>query len=707
MFKLERRLFIGIVIFAVVIISRGPQSLRGDALHYVATSESLAHDFDLDLSNQYGAAVEGRPYTPADDAPLRRSRNGSLYPPPHIGLPLALTPVYLAAEAAASALPDGLLQALRWNRANAFRDILSLAMVLLYAWTAVLTLRIAKRLRPDGRAATAATIVAFMTPPLLTMSFLVFPEVPAAFLGVWFLGEQLRRQPRPLVRFVPLALLPWLHPDYVAISALGIGWILWRDRRAPGGWRALAPGAAIPLASALAYALLSWWTSAANEGPPVPSWGLALVVTGAARGFAGLLMDHDFGLLTIAPFWAFAFVGAARLRHTVAGYVAFASTVFFSLSCLAAFSGEWWGGYSPPARLLVPALPLLVPMLAEGFGSVARGPRRWLLYAAVGWAATLTVVFVDKPINLWTDPRASRGLMAAAFDRFGESPTEAPVLDVEAFMRAVREGDLESVVAAVDRGIDPARGLDEAARNNRPEVLSFLLDKGAGGLDAARALAWTRARHDPVGTGILEAAGVDVNAANEFGETALIFALKSGALAQAELLLDNGADPNAATRTGTTPLLAAVTSRNEDMVAAVVAAGAAIDAVDRDGWTTLLAAASDGSTEIVALLIDAGADVDRASELGWTPLLSASYAGNTGVVELLLGADADVDFRSQVGKTPLIRAAQRGHLEIVAILLRAGADPTLRSEGLDALAWARLGGHDEAAAVLEGALADG
>ena len=708
MSKLERQLFIGIVIFAIVIISRGPQSLRGDALHYVAISESLAHDFDLDLSNQYGAAAAERPYTPADDAPLRRGPNGSLYPPPHIGLPLALTPVYLAAEAAARALPDGFLQALRWNRANAFRDILSLAMVLLYAWTAVLTLRIAKRLRPHGHAATAATIVAFLTPPLLTMSFLVFPEIPAALLVVWFLGEQLREPPRSHVRFVPLALLPWLHGDYAAISVLGIGWILWTDRRAPGGWRALAPGAAIPLGSALAYALLSWWTSAANAGPAVPRWGPALVVAGAVRGFAGLLMDRDFGLLTIAPFWAFAFSGAAGLRRAVAGYVVFASTVFLSLSCLAAFSGEWWGGYSPPARFLVPALPLLVPMLAEGFGSVARGRSRWLLYAAVGWAVMLTLVFASKPINLWTDPSASRGLMAAAFGGSGEAPPlEASALDVEAFVRAVREGDLESVAAAIDRGIDPGRGLGEAARNNRPEVLSLLLEKGAGGLDAARALAWTRALHDPVGTGILEGAGADVNAANGFGETALMFAVENGALARVELLLENGADPNAATRTGATPLLAAVESRNEDIVAAVVAAGAEIDAADRDGWTALLAAARSGLTEIVALLIDAGADVDRASELGWTPLLWASYEGDIGVVELLLGAGADVDFHSKAGKTPLIRAAQQGHLEIVEVLLRAGADPAQRSDGLDALAWARLGGHDEVVAILEGALADG
>jgi ankyrin repeat protein len=647
MSKLERRLFIGIVIFAIVIISRGPQSLRGDALHYVAISESLTHDFDLDLSNQYGAAAAERPYTPADDAPLRRSPNGSLYPPPHIGLPLALAPVYLAAEAAARALPDGFLQALRWNRANAFRDILSLAMVLLYAWTAVLTLRIAKRMRPAGRAATAATIVAFMTPPLLTMSFLVFPEIPAALLGVWFLGEQLREPPRSHVRFVPLALLPWLHGHYAAISVLGIGWILWTDRRAPGGWRALAPGAAIPVASALGYALLSWWTSAANPGPAMPRWGPALVVAGAVRGFAGLLMDRDFGLLTIAPFWAFAFSGAASLRRAAAGYVAFASTVFLALSCLAAFSGEWWGGYSPPARFLVPALPLLVPMLAEGFRSVARGPSRWLLYAAVGWAAMLTLVFVSKPINLWTDPSVSRGLIAAAFGGPRDAPaaeTSAP--GVEAFVRAVREGDPESV-------------------------------------------------------------GADVNAVNEFGETALMSAVENGALAQVELLLENGADPNAATKTGTTPLLAAVDSRNEDIVAAVVAAGAEIDAADRDGWTALLAAARNGPTEIVALLIDAGADVDRASELGWTPLLWASYEGDTGVVELLVGAGADVDFHSKAGKTPLIRAAQRGHLEIVEVLLRAGADPAQRSDGLDALAWARLGGHDEVVAILEGALASG
>lgn len=630
--------------------------MRGDAPHYVAVSHSIIHDFDLDLRNQYDPDAE--PFFNTGDSAntVTAGRSGRLYPRPAIGLPIVLLPAYVAAEAIAAVLPESLLSAARWNRAIALRDLLSLAMAVLYAWTAVLTLRLTKRIRPDGRAATVATIVAFLTPPLLSMSFLVFPEIPAAFLGVWFVSEQLRADPRRHRRMIPLALLPWLDLRYAAISLIGLAWVLREERQEQRDVRSLAATMALPFTSVAAYILLSAWMFGSSLGFG-PGQQIALAVAGAIRGSVGLLLDGDFGLLVLAPFWVFAIAGVPELRRDSPRYAAFASLAFLATWGSAAFSAEWWGGYSPPARHLVPVLPLLVPMLAAGFARLAAGAGRWLVYAGVAWAAMVSSVLVTTPINLWTDPINSRGLL-------------------------------------------------EVMRSNQPTFPTLSANGGAPGPGAARTLARARARGNQENARLLEAAGVDIEAANDWGETALVLAARAGNADELELLLGGGADPNATANTGETALMEAAASGDAEIVSILIGAGADLDAIDRDGWTALLAAAHAGHNEIVLALIEAGADVDRASELGWTPLLSAAYDGHLELVTALVAAGADVNISSSGGKTALIRAAQRGHLEIVRTLLGAGADAT-HSVGGDALTWARLGGHDEVVAELQGWTRDG
>ena len=461
--------------------------MRGDAPHYLAVSHSLIHDFDLDLRNQYDPDGEPFFYTGDLASTARAGRDGRLYPRPNVGLPVALLPAYVAAETIAAVLPESFLNIVSWDRSIAVRDLLSFGMAILYAWTAVMTLRIAKKIRPDGKAATVATIVAFATPPLLAISILVFPEIPVAFLGIWFLSKQLRGDSPGYLRTIPLALLPWFDVRYVAISLVGLAWIMWEARRQSRDFRSLAAIVTLPLASAAAYLVLSAWMFGPSLG-----FGsgreIALVAAVAMRGAVGLLLDADFGLLVIAPFWLVAIAGAPEVRNEFPGYATFASLAFLATWGLAAFSEEWWGGYSPPARFLVPVLPLLVPMLTAGFARLAVGSGRWLVYAGIGWAVMMSWVLVRAPINLWTAPSMSRGLVAASFIgawRSEQLPTSD--VDIAAFREHIRAGDLESVAAALDRGIDPARGLSVAVRRNQPAILSLLVDRGASGTEAARA----------------------------------------------------------------------------------------------------------------------------------------------------------------------------------------------------------------------------
>ncbi len=209
----EIRLAAGLLVIAVLLISRGPGSMSGDAPHYLAVSHSLVHDFDLDLANQYepGTNFLFRT-TPGEHA--RLGRGDRLYPFHSIGLSVLMAPAFLVAEQIELRLPESVLAVVNWDPYLANRDLLSVAMIALYIATAVFTFRAARSIfegiGADGAAkvAPAVTFMAFATPPLLSMSILVFTEVPAAFLCAWFLSESVQDTPRKQRQLLTLALLP-------------------------------------------------------------------------------------------------------------------------------------------------------------------------------------------------------------------------------------------------------------------------------------------------------------------------------------------------------------------------------------------------------------------------------------------------------------------------------------------------------------------
>jgi uncharacterized protein len=115
-----------------------------------------------------------------------------------------------------------------------------------------------------------------------------------------------------------------------------------------------------------------------------------------------------------------------------------------------------------------------------------------------------------------------------------------------------------------------------------------------------------------------EISKADVNARNEVGWTALMYAAAFGAAESVKALLDAGADVNA---------------RN------------------KYGLTSLMGAAGVGTAETVRILLKAGADVNARSELGQSSLMKAAKAGAAETVRILLKAGADASVKDTDGKT--------------------------------------------------------
>ena len=265
--------------------------------------------------------------------------------------------------------------------------------------------------------------------------------------------------------------------------------------------------------------------------------------------------------------------------------------------------------------------------------------------------------------------------------------------------------------AAADvRLVDAVKRADAAAVR---ALLAEGLDPDAPQADGSTALHWAVHRDDAGVAALLIEAGANVAAANRYGVRPLSLACTNGSPAMVELLLDAGADPNAALAEGETALMTAARTGVVDVVDLLLARGADVDAAETwRGQTALMWAAAEGHAAAVEHLLAAGADVGAASARGFTALLFAAREGRIEVAELLLDAGArigdalSVNSQRTAGGVARTRASEDGlnafllavgsaHYELAALLLARGADPNAAPRGWTALhqvSWVRKAG---------------
>jgi ankyrin repeat protein len=168
---------------------------------------------------------------------------------------------------------------------------------------------------------------------------------------------------------------------------------------------------------------------------------------------------------------------------------------------------------------------------------------------------------------------------------------------------------------------------------------------------------------------LLTAPGVNVNAVDSDGWTALHQAASDGHEAIISQLLAAGIDVNATDSDGWTALHQAASNGHEAIVSQLVAAGIDVNATDSDGRTALHWAASEGHEAIVSQLVAAGIDVNATDSHGQTALHRAASYGHEAIVSQLVAAGIDVNATDSHGRTALHRAASYGHEAIVSQLV--------------------------------------
>ena len=144
-----------------------------------------------------------------------------------------------------------------------------------------------------------------------------------------------------------------------------------------------------------------------------------------------------------------------------------------------------------------------------------------------------------------------------------------------------------------------------------------------------------------------------------------------------EILLARGGDVDAADHFGQTALMTAAQAGHHRLVEYLLRHHAQVDKQNQEGHTALALAARAGRPDGVALLLAAGGRTDLRSAYGNTPLMLAVDAGQKEIVRQLLERNAEVDLVNAAGHTALAIAVLKGDTGIAGILLEHGANPYL------------------------------
>lgn len=171
------------------------------------------------------------------------------------------------------------------------------------------------------------------------------------------------------------------------------------------------------------------------------------------------------------------------------------------------------------------------------------------------------------------------------------------------------------------------------------------------------------------------AAGINIDAADSRGQTALISAASLGHCLMVDYLLSAGAKVNKKGSWGETCLHAAAKCGAFATVETLLSHGSDIYCEDESRWTPFFDAIDAGALPVAVILATKGTDLNRCAREGQTPLHVAASNDDVSIAEFLVTNGAKVDAMDDSKKTPLMVAASRGNTQVIAFLVASGAAP--------------------------------
>ncbi|TVL69749.1 ankyrin repeat domain-containing protein, partial [Brachyspira hyodysenteriae] len=238
----------------------------------------------------------------------------------------------------------------------------------------------------------------------------------------------------------------------------------------------------------------------------------------------------------------------------------------------------------------------------------------------------------------------------------------------------IESGDLETIKKLIEsKSLDVNYNLEideyfkstpliQAIEYKQTDIINYLLENNADvNLTLGYSTPLTEAMYDEELVRKLIDLGADVNLPAKSGFTPLMASHNN--IAIAELLIEKGADIEAKDDYGINALVYASSDENEEMVKFLLEKGADANTVCEIenehidiSPTPLMNAVYNGNTNIINMLLENGADINYTTD-EMTPLIYAAYKGNTNIINTLLENGVDINYTNYYGMTALMYAA--------------------------------------------------
>ena len=248
---------------------------------------------------------------------------------------------------------------------------------------------------------------------------------------------------------------------------------------------------------------------------------------------------------------------------------------------------------------------------------------------------------------------------------------------------ANRTKDIETLLskgADIDsRDHDGETALIRAAMMNHPEAAEFLIEKGAD-VNAAdrnnKTPLMYASKHERSSRIIFQLLhnGARVNDQNDYGQTALMEAVKNGRTETARILLENNADIHLKNKSGEAAYMLA---RDKEIKILFLKKGIPYDINQKNEFenTELMNAIQDDDLNYTQLLLKnaANANVNIQSKYGETALMIAARKKDIAFLKLLIQHGAKVNIKDKYETTALMIASRAGHISHIELLIKNGA----------------------------------
>lgn len=349
--------------------------LTGDEPHYLLITHSLVFDRDFNLYNNvenkdsllyydravngfsggvelFGRYAKGKKIT-AQKEYWTNKRYSNL----NFGLPIILSPWYWL----------GVL----WD--NQIRLCIILFLNILTSFLAINIFLLSYKISNNKFGSLFATLCAGLSMPIIFYSRQVYPDLPAALFLIYSFRKICEKDFNSIFKALSISLcisfLPWLHEKYILLALLCSFYFVyqwWRQGHTGWGIGVFSAPFLVSLCLQMRYYYLLF-------GVPYPiNMHPGFYMSALLKGALGLFLDSGHGLIPYAPIYIISIIGivlAIKERKNIFWFLAFPIGIFLTTACFS----EWWGGFCPAGRYLVPVIPFLTPFIAYGYEKTNKG----------------------------------------------------------------------------------------------------------------------------------------------------------------------------------------------------------------------------------------------------------------------------------------------------------------------------------------------